>query len=235
MFIVGLTGGIGTGKSTVSQMIKDYGIPVLDADFYARKVVEPGRKAWKKIKNEFGNTVFHPSGEINREALGELIFENKERRRKLNEITHPEIYREMAWAAIRCFFQGHQFIVMDLPLLFESGVMLNYLYKIIVVTCEEDLQVERLIERNRMTEARAKVRIATQMPLEKKAEAANFVIENSGSLEDTREQVARIVSVLKASNHHWKLRIIAGFLCCGFVSFIFWAGYRIYLGRALAR
>ncbi|XP_066905291.1 dephospho-CoA kinase domain-containing protein isoform X2 [Halyomorpha halys] len=188
MFIVGLTGGIGTGKSTVAQMIKDYDIPVLDADFYARKVVEPGKTAWKKIKNEFGGAVFHPSGEINREALGELIFQNKERRRKLNEITHPEIYREMAWAAIKCFFQGHQFIVMDLPLLFESGVMLNYIYKIIVVTCEEDLQVERLIERNRMTEARAKIRIATQMPLEKKAEAAHFVIENSGSLEDTREQ-----------------------------------------------
>lgn len=76
-------------------------------------VVEPGRTAWKKIKNEFGSAVFHPSGEINREALGEMIFENKERRKKLNEITHPEIYREMAWAAIRCFFQGILFFFID--------------------------------------------------------------------------------------------------------------------------
>lgn len=235
MFIVGLTGGISTGKSTVAEMIRGYGIPVLDADYYARKVVEPGRKAWKKIRQEFGENVFHSSGELNREALGEIIFQDKDRRRKLNEITHPEIYREMTWAAIKCFFQGHAFIVMDLPLLFESGAMLNYLYKIIIVTCEEDLQVQRLIERSRMTEARAKLRIAAQMPLEQKAERAHFVIENSGSLEDTREQVARIVGILKDSKHHWKVRMIAGIICCSIFSFMYWAGSRFYQAKITAR
>lgn len=134
MFIVGLTGGIATGKSTVCDVFREHGIPVIDADVAARKVVEPGRKAWHLIKKEFGDAVFHKDGQLNREILGEIIFDSVEKRRKLNEITHPEIYSEMFWAAVKCFFQGHQFIVMDLPLLFESGSMLDYLYKIIVVT-----------------------------------------------------------------------------------------------------
>jgi len=231
MFIVGLTGGISTGKSTVSEMMREHGIPVLDADFFARKVVEPGRKAWKKIKVEFGDSVFHPNGELNREALGDIIFENKARRRRLNEITHPEIYREMTWAAFKCFFQGHSFIVMDLPLLFESGAMLEYLHKIIVVRCEEDIQLLRLIDRSKMSEARAKKRIGAQMSLESKCERADFVIENSGNKEETRHQVDLVVSVLKSLKYHWKLRFIAGLLFSGIFSFIFWIGAKFYQKR----
>ncbi|PSN33962.1 Dephospho-CoA kinase domain-containing protein [Blattella germanica] len=226
MFIVGLTGGIATGKSTVCEIFREHGIPIIDADIAARKVVEPGRKAWRLIKKEFGESVFHDSGELNREALGEIIFDSVDKRRKLNEITHPEIYSEMFWAAVRCFFQGHQFIVMDLPLLFESGSMLDYLYKIIVVTCEEDLQLQRLMERNAMSEAKAKKRIGAQMSLERKCEQAHFVIENSGSMTDTREQVMRILSVLRSYRAHWKLRAIAGLCCTGLVSLILWLGYR---------
>ncbi|XP_054271876.1 dephospho-CoA kinase domain-containing protein-like [Macrosteles quadrilineatus] len=231
MFIVGLTGGISTGKSTVSEMFEEYGIPVIDADKMARKVVEPGKVAWKKIRQEFGEEVFHPSGELNREALGDIIFDDPKKRRKLNEITHPEIYKELLWAAVRCFFQGHQFIVMDLPLLFESGAMLDYIHKIIVVTCEEDIQLMRLIERGNLTETRAKKRIASQMALDQKCERAHYVIENSGSVDDTREQVTRIVAALKCSRHHWRLRIIAGLFCSGVVSFIIWLGTRMYQNR----
>ncbi|CAG2053213.1 unnamed protein product [Timema podura] len=181
MFIVGLTGGIAT-------------------------VVEPGKRAWHKIKKEFGEDVFTKDGHLNREALGELIFQDVEKRRKLNEITHPEISREMFWAAVRCIFQGHQFIVMDLPLLFESGSMLD----------EEDLQLQRLMDRNSMSESRAKQRISAQMPLDSKCEKGHFVVENSGTVDDTRQQVLKIISVLQSYNTHWKMRAIVGLCCTGF-------------------
>lgn len=227
MYIVGLTGGIATGKGTVCEVFREHGIPVLDADVAARKVVEPGRKAWHRIKKEFGEGVFHENGQLDREALGEIIFDSVEKRRILNDITHPEIYSEMFWAAVRCFFQGHQFIVMDLPLLFESGSMLDYLYKIIVVTCEEDLQLQRLMDRNSMSEAKAKKRIGAQMSLERKCEQAHFVVENSGTISDTREQVLRILTVLRSYKAHWKLRAIAGLCCTGLVSLLIWIGFKV--------
>ncbi|XP_067005516.2 dephospho-CoA kinase domain-containing protein [Anabrus simplex] len=224
MFIVGLTGGIATGKSTVAEIFREHGIPVIDADVIARKVVEPGRKAWHKIKKEFGEGVFDKNGHLNREALGEIIFENVEMRKKLNEITHPEIKKEMYWSVVKCFFKGHPFIVMDLPLLFESGSMIEYIYKIIVVTCEEDLQLQRLMDRNSMPESRAKKRISAQMPLESKCEKAHFVVENSGTVEDTREQVLRILSILRTYRVHWKIRAIAGICCTGILSLLIWLG-----------
>lgn len=231
MFIVGLTGGIATGKSTVSEVFREHGIPVVDADQLARKVVEPGRKAWKRIKTEFGEEVFHENGTLNREALGELIFNDVEKRRKLNKITHPEIHKEIMWAAIKYFLKGYQFIVMDLPLLFESGSMLEYLYKIIVVTCEEDLQLQRLMDRNSMSESRAKQRICAQMPLESKCEKAHFVVENSGTVEDTRQQVIKIISILRGYRAHWKLRVIAALCCTGIVSLLLWIGCRVYFNQ----
>ncbi|XP_046670480.1 dephospho-CoA kinase domain-containing protein [Homalodisca vitripennis] len=234
MFIVGLTGGIATGKTTVSEMFQEYGIPVIDADKMARQIVEPGRTAWKKIKKEFGDEVFYPSGELNRDILGEIIFDDVNKRRTLNEITHPEIYKEMFWAAVRCFFQGHQFVVMDLPLLFETGSMIEYLYKIIVVTCEEDIQLVRVIERGNLTETRAKKRIGAQMGLDLKCSKAHYVIENSGSIEDTRDQVTKVVAALKSSNHHWKLRLIAGLFCSGVVSLLIWLGTKFYQNRIMS-
>lgn len=125
MYIVGLTGGIATGKTTVSNIFKENGIPVIDADVIAREgkslidssenqllivllfpVVKPGRKAWKGLKRTFGEEIFYSNGELNREALGDIIFNNATNRRKLNEITHPEIYKEIVWSTIKCFFRG---------------------------------------------------------------------------------------------------------------------------------
>lgn len=172
-------------------------------------------------------------------------------RKKLNAITHPDIYKEIYWQTVKYFLQGFPFIVMDLPLLFETGHMLNYLHKIIVVTwyvyisvhqnnvsifqikliqkfpylnsfSEEDLQLQRLIERSGFTEAKGKLRIAAQMSLEKKAEMANFVIENSGSVRDTREQTIKVINVLKCSKHHWKLRFLLGFCCTILLAGAYW-------------
>jgi len=210
MFLVGLTGGVATGKSTVSNMLRELGIPVIDADAMARRIVEPGRKAWKAIRAEFGQCVFHDNGELNRAALRTIIFEDEEQRQKLNRITHPEIYKEMIWEAVKCAAAGHQYIVMDLPLLFEAGVMVAYMHKIIVVTCEEDLQLQRLMEQRHLSERDSKLMIGAQMNMDKKAAMAQFVIENSGSLQDTHEQVLRIHGNLSKSFFHWKVRLLLG-------------------------
>ncbi|XP_029157425.1 dephospho-CoA kinase domain-containing protein [Nylanderia fulva] len=222
MFLVGLTGGIATGKSSVAAIFREHGIPVIDADLIARKVVEPGKPAWCKIQKEFGPDVFLDNKYLDRTKLGDLIFNDVEKRKKLNAITHPDIYKEIYWQTVKYFLQGYPFIVMDLPLLFETGHMLNYLHKIIVVTCEEELQLQRLIERSGFTEAKAKLRIAAQMSLEKKAEMANFVIENSGNMSDTREQTIKVINVLKYSKHHWKLRFLLGFCCTILLAGAYW-------------
>lgn len=222
MFLVGLTGGIATGKSTVAVVFREHGIPVIDADQIARKVVEPGKPAWHKIKKEFGPEVFLESKELDRSKLGDLIFNDIEKRKKLNAITHPEIYKEIYWQTIKYFLQGHAFIVLDLPLLFETGHMLNYLHKIIVVTCDEGLQLERLRERTGFTEAKAKLRIAAQMPLEKKTEMANFVIENSYGKDNTREQTIQVIKVLRCSRQHLKLRFLIVVCSTALLAGLYW-------------
>lgn len=207
MFLVALTGGIATGKSTVSKVFRENGVPVIDADAIARLVVEPGKPAWHKIKAAFGDSVFHPdSGELNRDALGKLIFDSVEKRKILNEITHPVIHKIIYKEVVKFFFLGHSFIVLDLPLLFETGVMLNIMHKIITVTCEEDIQLTRLMDRNHLSEADAKKRIKQQMPLEQKCSQSHFVVENSGTPQDTEEQTMKILNILQDSNQHWKIR-----------------------------
>lgn len=206
MFLVAVTGGIGTGKSTVCKIFADNQIPIVDADVIARQVVEPGKPALEKIRREFGEEVFNANGELDRQKLGQIIFSSVEKRKILNEITHPEIHRTIYKQVFKYFLLGHNFIVLELPLLFETGVMMNYVHKIITVTCEEDLQLSRITGRNGMTEADAKKRISSQMPLEEKCEQSHFIVENSGSLRDMEEQVLRILGLLLDSNHHWRIR-----------------------------
>jgi len=221
MFLVGLTGGVATGKSTVSNMFRELGVPVIDADAMARRIVEPGRKAWREIKTEFGPSVFHDNGELNRAALRKVIFEEEEQRQKLNRITHPEIYKEMIWEAVKCGLAGYQYIIMDLPLLFEAGVMVAYMHKIIVVTCEEDLQLQRLMEQRHLSERDSKLMIGAQMNLDKKAEMAQYVIENSGSIHDTHDQVSRIHRSLSKSFFHWRIRLYVGVAIGGVAGLVY--------------
>ena len=157
----------------------------------------------------------------------------------MNRITHPEIYKEMWWEAVKCAASGYQYIIMDLPLLFEAGVMVPYMHKIIVVTCEEDLQLQRLMEQRHLSERDAKLMIGAQMNLDQKASMAQFVIENSGSLHDTSEQVgghgskdsslkiisfqvSRIHSNLSHSYFHWKVRFLVGVTVGGFMGFVYY-------------
>ncbi|XP_042241042.1 dephospho-CoA kinase-like [Homarus americanus] len=210
MFLVGLTGGIGTGKSTVSAMIQEMGVPVIDADLIARQIVEPGKKAWKKIRETFGDEMFLESGELDRPKLSSLVFTDAEKRKTINKITHPEIYGEIRRQVFRYFLKGEQFVVLDLPLLFESNKVTSYLYKTIVVSCDDETQLERLMDRNQYTEKEAISRIEAQMPLEKKCNMADIIIENSGSLSNTRKQVEGIIKLVRTSNHHIYNRVVYG-------------------------
>jgi len=210
MFLVGLTGGIATGKSTVSKMMQELGVPIVDADLIARQIVEPGKDAWKKIVKEFGEEILLENGEIDRPKLSKIVFNNADKRKAINSITHPHIYSEIRKQTTSLFFKGEQLVVLDLPLLYESNKMTGYLYKVIVVTCDDDLQLERLMSRNQHSEEEAIKRIEAQMPLEKKCEMADIIIENSGSLTNTRTQVESIVKLLRSSRHHIYNRVFYG-------------------------
>lgn len=195
----------------------------MDADVIAREVVEPGSSAWKKIKEEFGDDVLLPSGHLNREKLGEIIFANSDKRKKLNEWTHPEIHRTIMFEVLKHFLSGNRYVVLDLPLLFETGVMLSYIHKTICVTCTPEQQLERLMNRNMMSKSLAEQRIAAQMPLEKKCEIAHYVIDNTGDIDSTRKQAKRIVGILNESWEHWRIRMyIAVFAVIVFSPILYW-------------
>ncbi|XP_034255591.1 dephospho-CoA kinase domain-containing protein isoform X2 [Thrips palmi] len=189
-------------------------------------VVEPGTTAWKKIKEEFGEEILLPSGKLNREKLGEIIFGDIDKRRKLNEWTHPEIHRTIMFEVLRYFLAGHRYVVLDLPLLFESGVMLSYIYKIICVTCTPEQQLERLIKRNSMSKHLAEQRIAAQMPLEVKCEKAHYIIDNTSDIENTRVQAKRVIGILNDSWEHWRIRLYIGVLAAVvFLPILYWWYY----------
>jgi dephospho-CoA kinase len=184
----------------------------LNSAIYSHKlfhilVVEPGKPVYQKIREAFGDSIFNEDGTLDRDKLGTLIFDDVEKRRILNRLTHPVIHRTIYLEVIKYFFKGSRFVVLELPLLFEiNSSLINYIHKIICVTAEEDIQLARLMDRNNLALSEAKKRIRAQMPLEKKCDMSNFVIENSGSQKDMEEQVEKIIAMLMESNQHWKLR-----------------------------
>ncbi|XP_026333447.1 dephospho-CoA kinase domain-containing protein [Hyposmocoma kahamanoa] len=217
MFIVGLTGGLATGKSTVLSIFRENGVAVIDADEVARKVLEPGTQAWKELKEYFGDVVLHDDGKVNRVTLGEIVFDSIEKRRKLNAITHPRIQSAMMKMAISYFFSGHRYIVMEVPLLFETGKMLNFMHKIITVVCEDHQQLDRLCKRSDFSESVAKKRIDCQMPLEHKVAKSHFVIDNSGDFANTRHQTESIIRLLRRSKFTWYFRTIFLIACLSII------------------
>ncbi|XP_033761807.1 dephospho-CoA kinase domain-containing protein-like [Pecten maximus] len=208
MFLVGLTGGIASGKTTVSNLLSDLGCKIVDADKLAREVVSPGAPAWKKIRHHFGDQVLLENGELNREKLGEIIFADPQKRRLLNSLTHPEIHKAMLWKIFNLFITGHSFAVLDIPLLYETGKVLPYMTYTVVVNCSEDQQVERLDGRNKLTEEEARGRMDAQMPLAQKVKVATYVIDNSGSLISTEKQVRDLHRKFQRSKAHWRLRLL---------------------------
>lgn len=190
--IIGLTGSIASGKSTVAKMIQSYNLPIVDADQVARQVVEPGSPTLLKIAEVFGQDVISEDGTMNRAKVGNLIFHDETKRQQLNAIIHPAIREEMIRQRDEFISYGEKNVFMDIPLLFESKLE-HFVEKIIVVSVTEDVQLERLMERNGLTEEEAKARIATQIPVKDKEALADAVIYNNSSLEDTAIQLQNIL------------------------------------------
>ncbi len=197
MQLIGLTGGIATGKSTVSAMFKKAGAIIIDADHIARAVVEKGLPAYREIVAQFGTEVLLPDGEINRNMLGDIIFNNHQKKQLLNNIVHPHVNQEVN-RQIKQIQKTHPnaVIVLDIPLLIEAG-MHDDLNEIIVVYTPQDIQIQRLMQRDHISEADALSRVQSQMPIEEKKKRATFVIDNSGPIENTRKQTLDIFKRLK--------------------------------------
>ena len=196
MVIAGLTGGIASGKSTVSAFLEDAGAVIVDADKIAREVVQKDRPAWRKIVDAFGRSILLPDGEINRILLGEIIFGDPAQQLILNRIVHPDVFAETAMRLAEIENkQPGAVVILDVPLLIESGMDMDF-SEILVVYVPESVQIQRLMARDRLTQTQALARIRSQMPIEEKKKHATIVIDNSGSRENTRNISMRVYQKL---------------------------------------
>ena len=187
--ILGLTGGIASGKSTVSKYFASLNIPIIDADLVAREVMRAGSPAVKDIREQFGEEVLLENGEINREYLGELVFTYPEKRKQLNEIVQGRIRTEIADQTKALLEKNPPLIILDIPLLYEETYETE-VDEVMVVYVDVDVQKERLLKRNTdLTEEDALNRILSQIPLAEKAKLADILIDNNGTIEQTLAQV----------------------------------------------
>ncbi|XP_059004203.1 dephospho-CoA kinase domain-containing protein isoform X3 [Mustela lutreola] len=218
MFLVGLTGGIASGKSSVIQVFQQLGCAVIDVDVIARHVVQPGYPAHRRIVEAFGTEVLLENGDINRKVLGDLIFNQPDRRHLLNTITHPEIRKEMMKETFKYFLRelncglpgfspGYRYVILDIPLLFETKKLLKYMKHTVVVYCDRDTQLARLMHRNSLSREDAEARIEAQLPLKDKVRMARHVLDNSGEWSVTKRQVVLLHAELERSLEYLPLRL----------------------------
>lgn len=195
---VGLTGGIGAGKSTVARLLTGHGAIVLDADLAARAVVEPGTEGLAEVVDAFGPRVLREDGSLDRAALASVVFSDEERRKRLNAIVHPRV---RAWMAERAAAApAGSVVVQDIPLLVEGG--LAPLFDVVVVVdADDDTRVARLIRDRAMSEPEARARIAAQAPREQRNAAADRLIDNSGGTEELNEAVADLWRELEGKSN----------------------------------
>lgn len=192
MLKVGLTGGIAVGKTTVMQTFEELGAVCFDADQIAREVVEPGTPGLEAVEAEFGRGVLAPDGSLDRAALGRIVFGDSERRARLEEILHPLIIAEQDGRIAEALARDPgAIVIVDAALMVESGSYKRFDY-LVVVYCEPEVQIERLMARNGLSREEALRRIAAQMPQEEKVRLADLTIETSGSLEETRRATAAV-------------------------------------------
>ena len=198
MKLVGLTGGIASGKSTVAEILKRQGAAIINADVLAREVVEPGHQAWTEIVNTFGTAVLQPDRALDRQKLRAIIFDDPAARKKIESIIHPQV-RALAEQRIREHAAaGYAVIVYEVPLLFEGNLQ-EWLRPVILVACDVDTQRNRLQSRDNLSAAQAQKHIDAQMSLEEKRRLADYVIENNGSLEDLKRQVQAVLEKIKTT------------------------------------
>lgn len=198
MILVGLTGGVATGKSTVAKMFERCGAYTIDADLLAHAVVQPGKPAWRAIVAAFGKTLLNPDHTVNRHALGAIVFRNPSKLRRLEQIIHPRVAREQARLTRQAVHQDPKAVVIyDVPLLFEAGID-RRVRKTVVVTADRETQITRLKKRNGFTRADAIRRIRCQMPLQEKAAAADYVLDGTSSRSRLQTHVKRLYREFRA-------------------------------------
>jgi len=196
-----LTGSIATGKSTVARMMSELGAHIIDTDQIARQVVEPGQPALLRVAEEFGRSVLNGDGTLNREAVRNAIIRDTAKRNRLNEITHPAINAiVVSEIGIYNDMQDDMPIIIDVPLLFEAGWH-KIFRTVILVYIPRNIQIERLMKRDGLDRETAELTLNTQMSVDKKRELSRYVIDNSGSIENTQSQVRALFnSVLSSHN-----------------------------------
>jgi dephospho-CoA kinase len=196
--LVGLTGVIASGKSTVAAILRRLGAEIINADDLAREVVEPGREAWQEIVATFGSGILQEDQTIDRRKLREVIFNDPQARKKLEAIIHPRV-RALAEEKIRTFeAAGSELVVYEVPLLFEALIH-HWIRPVILVACDIETQKARLKERDDLSDAEAQRHIEAQMSLEEKRKLADYTIENNGSLADLEAQVKAVVERIKTT------------------------------------
>ena len=198
MILVGLTGGVATGKSTVAKMFERCGAYTIDADLLARKVVEPGTPAWRAIVRAFGKTVLNSDHTLNRRAMAEIVFGDPPKLRRLERFIHPRVAREQVRLTRQATREDPQAVVIyDVPLLFEAGIDTR-VKKIIVVTADRQTQITRLKKRNGFSRADALRRIRSQMPIKLKTAAADYLLDGTTARSHLLVQVRRLYRELRA-------------------------------------
>ena len=206
MLIVGLTGGVASGKTTVSQILKEEGAYVIDADRIARELVRPHAPAWKKVVKAFGKEILREDGSIHRKKLADKVFADFHQRKLLNQILHPRIGREMNRRAKEIGEKDPEaIVVIDAPLLVEEGGH-HQMDRLIVVTTTQAQQIDRLKKRDGISPEKALRMFSSQMPLEEKAKRADFVIRNDGSLQETKKKAREVFQELKKVSSSYKKR-----------------------------
>jgi dephospho-CoA kinase len=198
MKLLGLTGGIASGKSTVAAILRRLGAAIINADELSREVVQPGQDAWKEIITTFGPDIVQGDQTLDRRKLRKIVFDNPEARKKLEAIIHPRV-RALAERRIsELATAGNSIIVYEVPLLFEGQIHL-WLRPVILVACEIETQKNRLVERDHLTEIEAQQHVDAQMSLEEKRQLADYVIENDGNLKDLEKQVRAVLHKIQAT------------------------------------
>ncbi|HND85349.1 MAG TPA: dephospho-CoA kinase [Pseudobdellovibrionaceae bacterium] len=193
---IGITGGIGTGKSTVAEIIRERGLSIVDADQVAREVVQPGSPGLQSVVDQFGSQVLNQDQSLDRQALAQIVFQDPKKLELLEQILHPLIQARVAHYKERFRASGASFAFYDIPLLFEKN-MKNQFDLVIVVNAPREQIIERLRRRNKWSSQEIESRIRAQIPLDQKIAAADFVVQNDGDLAHLREQVMAIVSKIE--------------------------------------
>jgi dephospho-CoA kinase len=200
MMLVGLTGGVATGKSTVSKMFKQFGAVVIDADALAREIVQPGKPAWREIIRVFGKDMLNRDRTINRHSLGTMVFHDKKKRRRLELIIHPRVAREQTKLAKQAGKKDpHAIVIYDVPLLFEAHID-KRVDKVIVVTADHKTQLDRLRKRNGLSRAEALRRIRSQLPLAQKRRLADYVLDGTKNRRQLAREVSQVLEDLRTLN-----------------------------------